>query len=907
VSTFHGWCLRLLRTYAAAIGRTPDFRLASPSQQLGLLKEAVHAWQASQGHDVGEEALSQSVSQMSAPPRTPHASGASAFVLPSGLTSSNKNSATAALCKKLQRALKDAKLLGDKASAQTTTLLMSDIGQFVSAHYAAGLRRCGLVDMGDLQSFAIELLSKPSVLQTLQRRYRHALVDEYQDTNSQQLQIVKLLCGPPSAPEPAPPPPPPAVAKAAEGGGRRETVFDLSRHQSRVGVGASAEGAGGAAPPPRAPAPPPPAPLPTPPAVLPLGITVVGDDDQSIYSFRGAQPGVFGAFESHMAHCAVVTLSQNYRSTGMIVDASKAVIRCNTGRTDKRVHTQNERGARIELCECRNAECESDWVATRLLELQASGANLAECAVLYRTHSVGNAVHKFLKERHIPCNTSAADVLHRPDVAPIIAALRCITSPADDAAFREIASKHATPKLQAATLSAISIEAAHRGSCSLFDAARALYTSSSGIRLSLGPSSSQQPVSQATPRLDGPARESLHHLLRNIDEMRDAARTLSPPELLKRLIASKLTSLSPSNPPTGAKLLADELAQYVASNAARDPGTLSGVSAAAPRHGYASQTPPSSHRGAAGSMGPPPGADARLQALRAFLEHSALSEHEDTGDGTKGSRAQRGVTLSTIHGAKGREWSAVLLVRANEETMPLTAAFDDDEGIDPETLREERRLLYVAMTRAKKKLMISHIALGDQNVPVPSSRFLKALPRECLQPTQHWDLQQPKVHESGGQFAQRGPHGGGHSSDVAAGTAGLGGLQSGSSSQTASLRPAGALGAKLAAIQRGEAAKHEKKAIASAKKAAKAAAKADAERGGAEASSSSKGSSAKKQKAGAAGGGERLPLAATDKKRPRTEVRGARAEMKAPMPRRRSCVVDDDDSDDGDVSDFFLG
>jgi hypothetical protein len=95
-------------------------------------------------------------------------------------------------------------------------------------------------------------------------------------------------------------------------------------------------------------------------------------------------------------------------------------------------------------------------------------------------------------------------------------------------------------------------------------------------------------------------------------------------------------------------------------------------------------------------MPPPQAAPDRLLALKAFLEHSAMSEHEGAGAGGGGRPA--GVTLSTIHGAKGREWQTVLLVRVNEETLPLTRASDDDEGCSPEQLAEERRLLYGAQT-----------------------------------------------------------------------------------------------------------------------------------------------------------------------------------------------------------------
>ena len=128
--------------------------------------------------------------------------------------------------------------------------------------------------------------------------------------------------------------------------------------------------------------------------------------------------------------------------------------------------------------------------------------------------------------------------------------------------------------------------------------------------------------------------------------------------------------------------------------------------------------PPSS------AMGPPLD---RLGSLRAFLEHSAVTEHEQAGAGGNGSGGGGGgvgVTLSTIHGAKGREWAKVVVVRVNEDVMPLASPFDDEEGShDGEHLREERRLLYVAMTRAKERLVLTHVMHGPDKVPTPASRY----------------------------------------------------------------------------------------------------------------------------------------------------------------------------------------
>ena len=335
VSTFHGWCLRLLRTFAHLKGRKSDFRLASGAQQLSYLKEAVHAWQADQGEGDSQRPAGTPAHRLGGAAATPRGS---TLIMPSGLTARRATDAVTATAKRLLRSVKDYKLLKDPRMSQDA-LLTSEFGQFVLGHYAEALRRGGLVDLADLQAFGIELLAHPDVVNCLTRRYRHVLVDEYQDTNSQQLEIIKLLCGmgsnptatpnalaapPAMAPAVAPPAAAPAAAPAvaapaatdsswsvvipttwhpeqlAKGGNRRETL-DGSRMRAPMAALQGAEQQHQLQqqqpqpqpPQPQQPQPPPQQQLQPPPAASApstrrqLGVTVVGDDDQSIYSFRG--------------------------------------------------------------------------------------------------------------------------------------------------------------------------------------------------------------------------------------------------------------------------------------------------------------------------------------------------------------------------------------------------------------------------------------------------------------------------------------------------------------------------------------------------------------------------------------------------------------------------------------------
>ena len=222
-----------------------------------------------------------------------------------------------------------------------------------------------------------------------------------------------------------------------------------------------------------------------------------------------------------------------------------------------------------------------------------------------------------------------------------------------------------------------------------------------------------------------------------------------------------------------------------------------------------------------------------------------MSEHEQAGHG-RPKQPGGGVTLSTIHGAKGREWSAVLLLRVNEDVLPLSSGLDDDEDLSEAQLAEERRLLYVGMTRARRVLKLSYTMLHADRTVGRASRFLKSIPPELVVKADHFELAKPRRRAVTGEaFAQ--PHAG---SGAGAGTAAAqrqmpqqtpqqtprGGAANPSSSRmlpppsaggAAADGPTGALAARLKAIQRGQEEAKEKKAAASARKAAREAAKAE--------------------------------------------------------------------------------
>ena len=278
-----------------------------------------------------------------------------------------------------------------------------------------------------------------------------------------------------------------------------------------------------------------------------------------------------------MGECAVVTLTRNFRSSGAIVAASKAVIAANPRRAEKDVHTTNAHGAPVEVCECRNQQCEADWVVCKLTELKAEGIPLGRTAVLYRTHAVGNQLRGALKQRKVPCAEacSVAAVFDRVDVAPIVMVLRLVANPCDasrtqrathslrllllltallpshyrcdDGAFRRLATL-VVPPLPPPLVDIIATAAAAANQ-SLLPAARALYAATSpaaGARAGGSQGSQQQPGGEAYAaaaarlRLEAPWREALARTLRDLDDLGRFARAQSPSRLLTRIVEMRM-------------------------------------------------------------------------------------------------------------------------------------------------------------------------------------------------------------------------------------------------------------------------------------------------------------------------------------------------------------------------------
>lgn len=301
---------------------------------------------------------------------------------------------------------------------------------------------------------------------------------------------------------------------------------------------------------------------------------------------------------------------------------------------------------------------------------------------------------------------------------PILHVLRLLTNTGDDAAFRLVVTD-ARPAFSAHLLDKIATESMRAGT-SLLAAARSLLVASSVLRtgtpsmstlggaglggggLCCGSLSLRSPIPSTVPHssalpaivLDNESRNVVHSLLRRVEDLVQQVRMLPPSSLVAAIIKSGIVgSLNPNHPPHGAKLLANELSAALACRGGGDSSHLQLETASMPPRyanalggcSQASHTLTPAGTPVSGRlMAPPPGAHDQLARLKSFLEHHAMSELEQGGDGKE---VGGGVHLSTIHGAKGREWPVVILPRVNEDTLPL-ASFADEEGVsNPEQAR----------------------------------------------------------------------------------------------------------------------------------------------------------------------------------------------------------------------------
>jgi DNA helicase-2/ATP-dependent DNA helicase PcrA len=494
------------------------------------------------------------------------------------------------------------------------------------AMYDAQCQREGVVDFAELLLRCYELLLRNEPIRShYQQRFAHVLVDEFQDTNKLQYQWLKLLAG-------------------WHGGDR------------------SLPAAGNA-------------------------IFAVGDDDQSIYAFRGANVGNMADFEREFKVRNVIRLEQNYRSHGNILDAANALIRHNARRLGKNLWTSEGTGEPVRVFEAGSDGLEAAWLVDEVKNLVADGHARREIAVLYRSNAQSRVIEHALFNAGIAYRVyGGLRFFERAEIKHALAYLRLIENPADDTAFLRVV--NFPPRGIGARTIELLADAAKSG-------AQNLYAAVGGVA--------------------GKGGANLAAFVQLIDSLRFETANLPLAGIVEAVLARSQLVAHYRGEKEGAERV-ENLEELV--NAA---------AAFVVEEGYAED--------AAG--GAADGAAALPSPLAAFLSHAALEAGEN-----QAAEGQDALQLMTVHSAKGLEFHAVFITGLEEGLFPHENSLQELDGLE-----EERRLMYVAITRARRRLYLSFAQsrmLHGQTRYGIRSRFIGELPDGSLK----WLT--PRLREAGG-------------------------------------------------------------------------------------------------------------------------------------------------------------
>jgi len=491
--------------------------------------------------------------------------------------------------------------------------------------YDAQCQKEGVVDFAELLLRTYELLTRNQPLREhYQSRFRHVLVDEFQDTNDLQYKWLKLLVGPNGA------------------------------------------------------------------------MFAVGDDDQSIYAFRGAKVANMIAFEREFAGQNLIKLEQNYRSHAHILDAANTLISNNRQRLGKNLRTDAGHGEQVRIFEASSDLQEAQWIVEEAKGLVAEGAARSEIAILYRSNAQSRVLEHALFSAGVPYRVFGGQrFFERAEVKHAIAYLQLMDNPHNDSAFLRVVN------FPARGIGARSLE-------QLQDAAR-----QHGLSLYA-----------AVSHVAGKAGSSLGTFVKMIESVRFETYQLPLPEMVGIVIEAGGLKLHYQNEKEGADRL-ENLEQLV-----------SAATLFVGEEGFGHDAPaylgPRTQEAATPALA---GADEIIDAdaplpsvmspLSAFLSHASL----EAGD----NQAQAGedaMQLMTVHSAKGLEFNAVFITGLEEGLFPHENSTKEDGGVE-----EERRLMYVAITRARKRLYMSFSQtrmLHGQTRYNMRSRFFDELPDAAL-------------------------------------------------------------------------------------------------------------------------------------------------------------------------------
>lgn len=550
--------------------------------------------------------------------------------------------------------------------------------------YDKRMRASNALDFDDLIMRTVELLrDNPLIAEHYHRRFRHILVDEYQDTNHAQYVLVRALVG---------------------------------------------DGSDG---------------------VTPAELTVVGDSDQSIYAFRGATIRNIEEFERDFTGARTILLEQNYRSTQNILSAANAVIARNTGRRAKNLWTASGDGALITLDAADSEHDEARFVVGEIDRLADSGVEWGDIAVFYRTNAQSRALEELLVRQGIPYRVVGGTRFYeRREIKDALAYLQLISNPDDTVAARRVLN---VPKrgIGAKAEEAIAAHAAHYG-ISFGAALRHLWLRAgcpAGEGEGIDVDALAAPVSADEASAGSSASPSSGETAGEKAGTRDGVDDSAAADESAAAPASSPVASVPSESapevlgitPRAAKSAAAFWGLIETLRAAEERGASQAdiLEEVLDHTGYLaelrrSEDPQDASRvenlaelhSVAGAFA----ADAPGGTLADFLERVALVADSDQvpAEGERGGQ----VTLMTVHTAKGLEFPVVFVTGMEDGTFPHQRSLGDESELE-----EERRLAYVAITRARERLYLTRAAVRSAwGTPqeMPPSRFLDDIPAELL-------------------------------------------------------------------------------------------------------------------------------------------------------------------------------
>ena len=522
--------------------------------------------------------------------------------------------------------------------------------------YEEQCQREGVVDFGELMLRTYELMrDNASLREHYQRRFRHILVDEFQDTNRLQYAWLKMFAGPP--------------------------------------------GPNGTA------------------------VLAVGDDDQSIYAFRGAQVGNMADFEREFKVQQVIKLERNYRSYGHILDAANELISRNSRRLGKNLRTEAGPGEQVRVFEATSDFAEAQWFIEEAQQLHRDGTPRRDIALLYRSNAQSRVLESALFNASIPYKVyGGLRFFERAEVKHALSYLRLIENPNDDTSFLRVVNFPARG-IGARTIELLQ-DAARSSGRSLYQSVGAVAGKGGGNVQAFV--AKVDAMREATRGLT--LREIIEHMLKasgladfyrtdkegqdrleNLDELVNAAEAFVTQEGFGKDAVALPVDEFGTPVPLGADAELTKVLAGLGVNAAA--GTTSSPE---PANGIASLiTTPDAETGEI------------MSPLAAFLTHASL----EAGD-NQAQAGQDAIQLMTVHAAKGLEFDAVFITGLEEGLFPHENSVSDLDGLE-----EERRLMYVAITRARKRLYLScsqtRMLHGQTRYNI-KSRFFDELPEAAL-------------------------------------------------------------------------------------------------------------------------------------------------------------------------------